>query len=158
MAELKTNVLRFLDSRKINYNYYEYPHGDDAVDGVTVANLINKPVECVYKTLVAMGVDKKVLVFVVPVSKSLNLKMAAKAAHQKSIEMVKVSQINELTGYIRGGCSPIGMKKLYKTFIDSSAKNIDNIIVSAGKIGMQVELDPMVLAKLVNAEFADIAE
>lgn len=158
MSESKTNVLRFLDSRKIKYNFYEYPHGNDAVDGVTVAQLIGKPVENVYKTLVAMGADKKVLVFVVPVAMSLNLKKAAKAARQKSIEMVKVLQINELTGYIRGGCSPIGMKKLYKTYMDSSAQNIENIIVSAGKIGMQVELEPQTLQKLVNAEFADIAE
>lgn len=156
--EEKTNVLRFLDSKKIPYNSYEYPHGEEAVDGVTVAGLIGKPVETVFKTLVTVSADKKILVFVVPVAKELHLKKAAKAAGVKSIDMLKVADIKETTGYIRGGCSPIGMKKLYKTFIDESAQNIETMIFSAGRIGAQVELPPSVLAKLVNARFADITE
>lgn len=154
----KTNVMRFLDSRKISYNHYEYPHGESAVDGVTVASLIGKPVESVFKTLVTVGVDKRYFVFVVPVAKELNLKKAAKAAGVKSIDMIKVSEIKNVTGYIRGGCSPIGMKKLYKTFIDKSACELNSIIVSAGKIGAQVELPPDIIAKLVNAAFTDITD
>ncbi len=154
----KTNVMRFLDSKKISYNHYEYSHGDSAVDGVTVASLIGKPIENVFKTLVTVGSDKKIFVFVVPVAKELNLKKGAKAAGVKSIEMLKVSEIKNVTGYIRGGCSPIGMKKLYKTFIDKSAVERDSIVFSAGKIGAQVELPPQVLAKLVNAIFTDITD
>lgn len=158
MADDKTNVMRLLDSKKIPYNSYSYPHGEDAVDGITVASLINKPVEQVYKTLVTIGSDKKINVFVIPVSASLNLKKAAKTAGEKSIEMIKVSQIKDFTGYIRGGCSPIGMKKLYTTIFDESALKQDTIIVSGGKIGSQVELPPQVLASLCKGQFFDIID
>ena len=154
MAEQKTNVMRFLEQKKVVYQAHTYPHGDDAVDGVTVAGLIGKAPERVFKTLVARGASKSILVFVIPVSCELDLKKAAKAAREKSVEMIHVSEINALTGYVRGGCSPIGMKKQYKTFLDSSSLDCDSIVVSAGKIGAQVELSPQDLIKLTRAETA----
>ena len=127
MAEQKTNVMRLLDQKKVAYRAHAYPHGDDAVDGVTVAGLIGKAPECVFKTLVARGASKSIYVFVIPVCGELDLKRAAKAAKEKSVEMVHVSEINALTGYVRGGCSPIGMKKQYKTFFDSSCLGLESV-------------------------------
>ena len=150
MAEQKTNVMRVLDQKKIRYIAHEYPHGDAPVDGETVASLIGKDAECVYKTLVTRGSSKKINVFVVPVRKELDLKLAAKAAGEKSIEMIH--------GYVRGGCSPIGMKKQYQTFFDSAVNDLDTVIVSAGKIGAQVELAPSELIRLIRAATADIAK
>ena len=158
MAELKTNVMRFLDQKKVSYIPHAYPHGDEAVDGVTVAGLIGKAPECVFKTLVARGASKGIYVFVIPVCGELDLKRAAKAAGEKSVEMVHVSEINALTGYIRGGCSPIGMKKQYKTFLDSSCEEQGSIVVSAGKIGAQVELAPEDLIKLTRAGTAALTK
>lgn len=158
MAEQKTNVMRVLDQKKIRYLAHEYPHGDAPVDGETVASLIGKDAECVYKTLVTRGGSKKIYVFVVPVKKELDLKRAAKAAGEKSIEMIHVSEITALTGYVRGGCSPVGMKKLYPTFFDSAVNDLDTVIVSAGKIGAQVEVTPRDLIGLVRAKTADIAK
>ncbi|MHB8065975.1 MAG: aminoacyl-tRNA deacylase, partial [Ruminiclostridium sp.] len=120
MATLKTNVMRILDSAHILYNTYTYDSNGGAIDGVSVANKIGQPVEKVYKTLVTRGTSKSFFIFVIPVSKELYLKAAAKAVGEKSIEMIKQDEINKVTGYIRGGCSPIGMKKDYKTVIDSS--------------------------------------
>ena len=154
MAEQKTNVMRLLDQKKVAYRAHAYPHGDDAVDGVTVAGLIGKAPECVFKTLVARGASKSIYVFVIPVCGELDLKHAAKAAKEKSVEMVHVGEINALTGYIRGGCSPIGMKKQYKTFFDSSCLGLESIVVSAGKIGAQAELSPQELIRLTRAETA----
>lgn len=156
MAEQKTNVMRVLEQRKIAYTAHEYPHGDEAVDGVTVAKMTGQDPELVFKTLVARGASKKVYVFVVPVTAELELKKAARAVGEKSIALVHVSEINALTGYVRGGCSPVGMKKLYPTTFDQSAAGKPTILVSAGKIGYQVELAPGELAKLVNGRFADI--
>ena len=156
MAEQKTNVMRVLEQKKIKYTAHEYAHGDGAVDGVTVAALTGIPVEKVFKTLVTRGASKTVYVFVVPVACELDLKKAAKSVGEKSIAMIHVSEINALTGYVRGGCSPIGMKKQYKTFIDISAQDKPTVMVSAGKIGYQVELDPNDLASLVRAKFADL--
>ena len=158
MAEQKTNVMRVLDQKKIRYIAHEYPHGDAPVDGETVASLIGKDADCVYKTLVTRGSSKKLYVFVVPVKQELDLKLAAKAAGEKSIEMIHVSEITALTGYVRGGCSPIGMKKQYPTFFDSAVNDLDTVIVSAGKIGAQVELAPADLIRLVRAATADIAK
>ena len=120
----------------------------------TVAGLIGKAPECVFKTLVARGASKSIYVFVIPVCGELDLKRAAKAAKEKSVEMVHVSEINALTGYVRGGCSPIGMKKQYKTFFDSSCLSLESIVVSAGKIGAQAELSPQELIRLTRAETA----
>ena len=158
MAEQKTNVMRLLDQKKIPYVPHAYPHGDEAVDGVTVAGLIGKAPEQVFKTLVVRGASKNVCVFVIPVCGELDLKRAAKAAGEKSVEMVRVSEITALTGYVRGGCSPIGMKKQYKTFLDSSCEGQKSIVVSAGKIGAQVELAPEDLIKLTRAGTAALTK
>ncbi len=157
MKEEKTNVMRVLEQKKLPYKAHSYSHGDTAVDGITVAGLIGRAPEQVFKTLVTVGAGKSHYVFVVPVKKELDLKKAAKAVGEKSIAMVHVSEITALTGYVRGGCSPIGMKKQFKTVLDSSALEQDTLIVSAGKIGAQVELAPGDLAALVRAEFADIS-
>ena len=158
MAEQKTNVMRLLDQKKIPYRAHAYPHGDTAVDGVTVAGLIGKEPESVFKTLVARGANKGVYVFVIPVCAELDLKKAAKAAGEKSVEMVHVSEINALTGYVRGGCSPLGMKKQYRTIFDSSCLERESIVVSAGKIGAQVELDPEELIRLTRGAAAAITK
>ena len=151
MAEFKTNVMRILEKERIEYN----PHGKDALDGVTVAGLMGQDISKVFKTLVTHG-SGGYFVFVVPVSCELDLKKAARAVGEKSVEMIHVKDINKVTGYIRGGCSPIGMKKLYKTVIHSSCDNIDKMIVSAGKIGYQIELAPDDLIRLTDAKTADI--
>lgn len=156
MSTLKTNVMRILDSMHITYNTYTYDNKDGAIDGVSVANKIGQPVERVYKTLVTKGASKNFFIFVIPVSKELNLKAAAKSVGEKSIEMIKIDEINKVTGYVRGGCSPIGMKKDYKTVIDSSIENIDTIIFSAGKIGYQVEIPPQELISFIKAGVDDI--
>lgn len=150
--------MRILDKAKIKYEPHEYPHGSEAVDGLTVAKLCGFDPECVFKTLVARGTSKNVYVFVIPVSSELDLKKAAKAAGEKSVEMVKVSEINALTGYIRGGCSPVGMKKRYPTFINESAKAKNTVYVSAGKIGSQVELEPLALAEICGAQFSELVK
>ena len=157
MAEQKTNVMRTLEQKKIPYTAHSYPHGEEAVDGVQVAQLIGRPAEQVFKTLVAVGASKKNYVFVIPADHALDLKKAAKAVGEKSIAMLKVSELLGLTGYVRGGCSPIGMKKLFPTFIHESCLTQDAIIVSAGKIGQQVEVAPDALLKLVRGRTADVA-
>lgn len=157
MSANKTNALRILDSARIQYDTYTY-ECKSAVDGVTVAQMIEKPVEQVYKTLVTRGASKEFYVFVIPVFKELNLKAAAKAVGEKSIEMIRVDEINKVTGYIRGGCSPVGMKKAYSTVIDSSCEALKTMIMSAGKIGMQMELEPQALIGLIGAKTAQIAE
>ena len=156
MAEQKTNVMRALDQKKVRYTPHEYPHGAEAVDGVTVAGLIGAAPEQVFKTLVTRGASKSIYVFVIPVAAELDLKKAARAVGEKSIAMIHVSEITALTGYVRGGCSPIGMKKQYKTVYHESALEQQTIIVSAGKIGSQVELEPNALATLTRGKFADI--
>ena len=156
MAEQKTNVMRLLEQKKIKYLAHEYPHGQDAVDGLTVAQLMGQDPEKVFKTLVARGASKSIYVFVIPVAAELELKKAAKAAGEKSVAMIHVSEINALTGYVRGGCSPVGMKKQYKTFFHESCLEQDTMIVSAGKIGYQIELAPDELIKLSRGITADI--
>ena len=153
----KTNAMRILDSKKIKYNTYEYPHEDGvAVDGITVANLLNEDPNMVFKTLVLVGNDKKNYVAVVPVMAELDLKKCAKEFRVKSLEMIHVKDINNLTGYVRGGCSPIGMKKVFPTIIDESALLFDNIIFSGGKIGLQIEMNPNDLSKIIRVDFKDI--
>lgn len=157
MSEFKTNVMRTLDKAKIKYKALEYPHEDGVcVDGVTVANLVGLNPDGVFKTLVTRGATKAYYVFVVPVAKELDLKKAAKAVGEKSVEMIHVSEINAVTGYIRGGCSPIGMKKRYKTVFHITALDIDEITVSAGKIGYQISLAPKDLISASGATTADI--
>ena len=156
MAETKTNVMRLLDQKKIPYTSHRYPHGNEAVDGLTVAKMIGRDPACVFKTLVARGASKACYVFVIPVTAELELKKAARAVGEKSISMVHVNELLALTGYVRGGCSPIGMKKQYKTVLDESAFIQSTILVSAGKIGSQVELSPADLIKLTGAAPADL--
>ena len=156
MAEQKTNVMRVLEQKKIKYTPHSYPHGDEAVDGLSVAALIGEDPAKIFKTLVTRGASKGIYVFVIPVGDELDLKKAAKAVGEKSIDMIHVSEINALTGSIRGGCSPIGMKKQYSTTYDESALDKDTIIVSAGKIGYQVELEPQALMQLTRGRAADI--
>ena len=156
MADQKTNVMRILGQKKIKYTAHEYPHGEDAVDGVTVARMTGRDPACVFKTLVTRGASKGIYVFVIPVAEELDLKKAAKAVGEKSIAMVHVSEINALTGYVRGGCSPIGMKKQYKTVYHSSILSLETVLVSAGRIGQQVELAPRDLIALTRGITADI--
>ena len=156
MADQKTNVMRILGQKKIKYTAHEYPHGEDAVDGLTVARMTGRDPACVFKTLVTRGASKGIYVFVIPVAEELDLKKAAKAVGEKSIAMVHVSEINALTGYVRGGCSPIGMKKQYKTVYHSSILSQDTVLVSAGKIGQQVELSPADLIGLTRGDTANI--
>ncbi len=154
---IKTNAMRILDSKKIKYNTYEYPHEDGvAVDGVTVANLLNQDVNRVFKTLVLVGNDKKYYVAVVPVEAELDLKVCAKEFNVKSLEMIHVKDINSITGYIRGGCSPIGMKKALPTIMDISALNYDTVIFSGGLIGLQIEMNPKDLEKVIRISFKNI--
>ncbi len=156
MSEQKTNVMRVLDQKKIAYTAHSYPHGEEAVDGVTVAKLTGLDPGQVFKTLVTRGASKKNYVFVIPVAEELDLKKAAKAAGEKSIAMVHVSEINALTGYIRGGCSPIGMKKQFETFYHESCLELSAMAVSAGKIGAQVELSPEALIRITRGKTADL--
>ena len=155
-AEQKTNVMRMLEQKKIRYTAHEYPHGDEAVDGVTVAKLTGIAEEKIYKTLVARGASKNIYVFVIPVAEELDLKKAAKAVGEKSIAMIHVSEINAITGYIRGGCSPIGMKKQFRTVYNSSIEVLETVLVSAGKIGYQIEIAPQDLIKMTRGQTADI--
>ena len=159
MAKLsieKTNVMRLLDQKKVPYTPHTYPHGDDAVDGVTVAQMTGMDPAKVFKTLVARGASKTPYVFVIPVEKELDLKKAAKASGEKSVEMVHVKELLGLTGYVRGGCSPVGMKKAFPTVFDESVLNVPTVMVSAGKIGYQVECAPADLIGLVRAQTAAI--
>ena len=155
--EEKTNVMRVLEQKKIAYTAHTYPHEEGiAVDGVTVAKSMGFDPASVFKTLVARGAKGQFYVFDVPVAANLDLKKAAKAVGEKSIEMLHQKELLPLTGYVHGGCSPVGMKKLFPTVIDKTAEDLETMIVSAGKIGYQVELAPHDLAALVRAKFADI--
>ena len=156
MSEFKTNVMRILDKAKITYKAHTYDHSDGAIDGAAVAEKMGQNPEQVFKTLVTKGAGRDYYVFVVPVLKELDLKKAAKSVSEKHVEMIHVKDINKVTGYIRGGCSPIGMKKQFVTVFDKSAENIETIIVSAGKIGYQIELAPKDLIEIVGAKTAEI--
>lgn len=156
MSEFKTNVMRILDKAKITYKAHTYDHSDGAIDGAAVAEKMGQNPEQVFKTLVTKGAGRDYYVFVVPVLKELDLKKAAKSVGEKHVEMIHVKDINKVTGYIRGGCSPIGMKKQFTTVFDKSAENIEAIIVSAGKIGYQIELAPKDLIEIVGAKTDEI--
>lgn len=152
---IKTNAMRILETSNINYTLHSYPCSEP-LDGVTVAGKIGKDVEMVFKTLVTKGKSGDCFVFVVPAARELDLKAAARAVGEKSVEMIHVKDINKLTGYVRGGCSPVGMKKLYQTVIDESAKQHETVVVSAGKLGYQIELNPDDLVSVINAEYGKI--
>ena len=151
----KTNVMRILDQKKIAYIPHFYDPG--ATDGVSVAAMTGEDPHTVFKTLVTEGASKRNYVFVIPVCRELDLKLAAKAVGEKSIAMIRQAQMQPLTGYIHGGCSPVGMKKQFKTIIHESAKNLPVMLVSAGRVGAQVELAPEDLAALIRGEFAAVA-
>ena len=151
----KTNVIRILDSKKIDYKTYTY-EPDSTLTGEEIANILNEDVNRVFKTLVTQGKSGGYYVFVVPVSAELDLKKAAKAAGEKSISMIKQKDLLGLTGYVHGGCSPIGMKKLFPTFIHNSAAEYEKVFVSAGRVGMQVELPLEALKNIVNIKLEDI--
>lgn len=151
----KTNVMRILEQRKIPYKSYCYAD-TDAISGTEVAKVLNQNPNQVFKTLVTVGSSKNNFVFLIPVEKELDLKKAAKAVGEKSISMIKSKELLPLTGYIHGGCSPIGMKKQFETTIDISATNFDKIMFSGGKIGYQVELSLDELKKILNFKFEDI--
>lgn len=153
----KTNVMRILEQKKINYKTYSYV-AEEALSGMEVAQVLNQNPNQVFKTLVTIGASKNHYVFLVPVCKELNLKKAAKAVMEKNIEMIKSKELLPLTGYIHGGCSPIGMKKSFKTVLDITAGEFDTIIFSGGKIGSQVELALTDLENAVPFELADITE
>lgn len=156
MAEQKTNVMRILEQKKVPYTAHSYAHEDGAVDGATVAERIGKQPEQVFKTLVTVGASKNHYVFVVPVQKELDLKKAAKAVGEKSIAMIHQKELLPLTGYVHGGCSPVGMKKQFRTTIDISCETQETMLVSAGKIGQQIEVKPSDLLNLVRGTTADI--
>lgn len=153
--EDKTNVMRILDKMKIEYKSYSYAH-TGAVSGMEVAEALGLNPEQVFKTLVTAGKSQKYYVFVIPVAKELNLKKAADSVGEKSIEMIKAKDLLPVTGYIHGGCSPIGMKKSFVTKIDAFASNFSTIIFSAGKIGYQVEMSLEELKKVIKFDLADI--
>ncbi|MGN1090802.1 MAG: Cys-tRNA(Pro) deacylase [Huintestinicola sp.] len=161
MAENKTNAMRILDRAKIKYESHTYPHGDEAVDGAAVARLLGQDPEKVYKTLVTRGASnpaRNFYVFVIPVERELDLKKAAKAVGEKSVEMIHVKEINGITGYIRGGCSPIGMKKQFPTTFQQEVSELDTVIFSGGKIGVQIEACPGDVFGLIGAKTADICK
>lgn len=149
--------MRILDREKVAYTPHFYEHEEGvAVDGVSVAKMLGQNPERVFKTLVTQGKSKNFFVFVIPVEKELDLKAAAAAVGEKSVEMIHVKDINKVTGYIRGGCSPIGMKKQFETVLDSSAESKETVMVSAGKIGTQVELSPTELIRIIKGKYGEI--
>ncbi len=153
----KTNVMRILDQKKIKYN--EYYYGDtDAISGIDVANVLNEDPNRVFKTLVTVAKSKQNYVFMIPVEKELDFKKCAKSVNEKSIEMIPQKELLPLTGYVHGGCSPIGLKKQFKVVIDKSANNFEKIIFSGGKVGYQVEVDINDLKKVINCKFEDIVK
>lgn len=153
--EIKTNAMRILDKHHISYEIIQY-ECDTFIDGLHTAEKTGAPVEQSFKTLVAQGKSKQYYVFVVPIAEEVQLKHAAKAVGEKSIELIPVKEITKVTGYVRGGCSPLGMKKLFPTVIHKSAKNYDKIYISGGRIGTTICLNPLQLAQVVNGKFEDI--
>lgn len=153
--EVKTNAMRILDKNKISYQVNTY-ECDEFIDGIHIADKLKQPYERSFKTLVAVGKSREHYVFVIPVDKEIDFKKAAKVVGEKSIALVPVKEIQALTGYIRGGCTPIGMKKLFQTVIQESAKEYDRIIVSGGKLGTQLELNPEDLIRVVKGVYADV--
>ena len=151
----KTNAMRILESENINFEIIEYST-KDGIGGVDVAEKLGEDKNRVFKTLVTEAKDGEHYVFVVPVSSELDLKKAAKASDSKKIEMIPQKKLLPLTGYVHGGCSPVGMKKSFKTFIDSSAEDLDFFYVSGGKVGMQIKVNPKELISALDGEFSDI--
>lgn len=152
----KTNAMRQFDKYKMKYEVYTYDASDGNIDGISVAKKCNQDPKMVYKTLVARGHSKKIYVFVINIMNELDLKKCAKAVNEKNIEMVHVNELLALTGYIRGGCSPVGMKKNYPTILSNTIESINSIIFSGGKIGYQIHSSTEDLIKITNAQIKDI--
>lgn len=154
---IKTNVMRILDQDQIEYEVFEYPHEDNVcVDGQEVARLLHQNPKEVFKTLVAIGKSGRFYTFVIPVEAELDLKKGARAVEEKTVELIPVKDLQKVTGYIRGGCSPIGMKKQFLTIIDQSALTNSYIFFSAGKIGYQVRVPPLDIQKAISVKFLDL--
>ncbi len=152
---VKTNAMRMLDRAKVAYTVHTYHAEDGKIDGMSVAAKVNRPASDLFKTLVTKGASGDYFVFVLCVADELDLKKAAASVGQKSVHMIPVADINKVTGYIRGGCSPIGMKKQFVTVLDQKAKD-KTIVMSGGKIGIQIEMDANTLSQLIDAKFCDI--
>lgn len=153
--EVKTNAMRILEKEKIPFSHYTY-ECEEFIDGMQIADKLSLPYEKVYKTLVTVGNSKNYFVFVIPIASELDLKKAAKSVGEKSVAMIHVKDINGITGYVRGGCTAIGMKKQYVTRLDESAKEQETIIVSGGRIGSQIELKPDDLLRACKGEYGNI--
>ena len=153
--DVKTNVMRLIEKKKLPFKAHSYAD-TDAISGVEVAAVLGQDASCVFKTLVTVGKTKNYYVFVIPVAEELDLKKAAKAVGEKSIEMIKSKELLPLTGYIHGGCSPIGMKKFFTTTVHETAADKDTIFFSAGKIGYQIEMAPTDLEKMIRLQYADL--
>lgn len=153
--EVKTNAMRILDRLKISYTHQSYECGE-FVDGIETADKLGLPHELVYKTLVTAGAGGQYFVFVLPIEEELDMKKAAKAVGEKSVSMIHVKDITAVTGYVRGGCTAVGMKKQYKTVISNKAEKLEQMYVSGGKIGCQIKLSPMDLCRAVSGSFGDI--
>ena len=152
----KTNALRLAETAGLHFSAYEYDISDGRIDAVSIAEKIGRPPEEVFKTLVTQAPGKEYFVFIVPAAGELDLKKAAKVSGKKSIELIPSKELLPLTGYIHGGCSPLGMKKLFPTFIDETAVLFDTICVSGGRVGLNIAVPPETLASVINAKFADI--
>ncbi|MGG4454356.1 Cys-tRNA(Pro) deacylase [Brevibacillus porteri] len=157
MKQGKTNAMRILDKEKIAYTMLTYATDDGKIDGIAVAQKIGREENVVYKTLISQGTSKSYYVFVIPVEAELDLKKAAKAVGEKKIEMIPVKEITKVSGYIRGGCSPVGMKKLFPTMIDQRAQSLETIIVSGGNIGIQIEIAVEGLLQATKGSLADVS-
>lgn len=155
--EIKTNAMRILETMKIPFETHTY-ECDEFIDAIHIADMLHQPYEKMYKTLVTQGNSKNYFVFVIPIAEELDLKKAAKSVGEKNVAMIHVKDINQVTGYIRGGCTPIGMKKQYVTRVAEDAMLQDLIIISGGKLGMQIELSPEDLLKACDGEYADILQ
>ncbi len=155
---MKTNAVRILEGENISYELMEYDVSDGLVDGVSVAEKTGQSLDSVYKTLVTKGNERELFVFLLPVDLELDLKKAAKVAGVKKLDMLPLKDLTKETGYVRGGCSAVGMKRKYPTFIDEAALNLNEIIVSAGKPGAQMKLTPSDLGRVTAAEFHDLVK
>lgn len=153
--EVKTNAMRILDRNKIAYKINTY-ECDNFIDGKSIADMLGQDYDITFKTLVLIGKSNQYYVFAIPIAEELDMKQAAKIAGEKSLEMVHVKDINKVTGYIRGGCTPIGMKKQYPVFLHESAKQYDSIIISGGRLGTQIFLNPNDLLKVTGGKYADV--
>jgi len=156
MAKLqKTNAMRFLETKKIEYTVNSY-ECDEFIDGVTMAKALGQPLEETYKTLVAQGKSKNYYCYVIPCAAELDLKAAARVVGEKSVELIHVKDINAVTGYVRGGCTPIGMKKQFFTVVDASAESLDKFYISGGKVGVQINLSPKALVSSIRGVFENV--